>query len=235
MIFTALGINGPYASAGGAGSGYLVSSNDHGANILLDCGPGVLSQLQKHIDLDHLDAVVLSHLHYDHMSDMLALQYALAYRNRVLPVYCPSEPEPIYNMLKVPCFDLSRIETMRCKNLHFDFLPAIHPVAAYSILVDDGTKKMVYTGDTNVNPDLETFARDADLLVADGAFLLNDWSEQRPHMSAYHCAQLAEACAAKQLYITHIPPKVNTEALLAEAKGVFSGARLLKQGAILHV
>ena len=235
MIFTALGVNGPYPPAGGAGSGYLVSSDDRSANLLLDCGPGVLAQLQKHIDLDRLDAVVLSHLHFDHMSDMLALQYALAARNRVLSVYCPCEPKSVYGILKAPCFDLRKMESGHCKELNFEFLPAVHPVITYSTLVGNGQKRIVYTGDTNVNPYLEKFAYGTDLLVADGAFLLGDWSEQGPHMSAHHCAQLAEACGAKQLYITHIPPGANAQMLLKEARAVCPGAQLLKQGAILHV
>ncbi len=37
---------------------------------MLDCGSGVLTLLQNYIDLEQLDAVVLSHYHWDHIADI---------------------------------------------------------------------------------------------------------------------------------------------------------------------
>src|SRR5581483_6288217 len=56
---------------GGAGSGYLVESP--GARLLLDAGPGTFSVLQQHLDPSALDAVVVSHRHADHWSDLVAM------------------------------------------------------------------------------------------------------------------------------------------------------------------
>src|SRR4029077_6322872 len=58
---------------GEACSGYLVSAG--GSRILLDCGPGVLSSLLAR-DAAPLDAIVLSHLHYDHVADLIPLGFA---------------------------------------------------------------------------------------------------------------------------------------------------------------
>ena len=77
MILKILGNNGPYPAPGGACSGYLLQSDSGDTRILIDCGPGVLSRMMTEDCLDTLDAVVLSHLHYDHMSDMLPMQYAI--------------------------------------------------------------------------------------------------------------------------------------------------------------
>ena len=106
MIFTVLGMNGPYAAAGGAGSGYLLRDDEMKENILLDCGPGVVARLQKYTGLRSLSGVVLSHLHYDHMSDMLALQYALGNWENPLRVVAPEEPKPVWTLLNAPCFQL---------------------------------------------------------------------------------------------------------------------------------
>ena len=92
MILKILGNNGPYPAPGGACSGYLLSSDSGNTRILIDCGTGVLNRLLGECSLDALDAVILSHLHYDHMSDMLPMQYALQFnpRPRPLPVYSRS-------------------------------------------------------------------------------------------------------------------------------------------------
>ena len=95
MKLTILGCNGPYPGAGGACSGYLLSEDD--THVLIDCGAGVIANLVRHIPWEALDAVVLSHLHYDHMSDLLPMQYALQFhpRETPLPVYAPATPERV--------------------------------------------------------------------------------------------------------------------------------------------
>ena len=86
MKLTILGNNGPFPAAAGACSGYLLRHN--GKNILIDCGNGVLANLQRFIHFEELDAIVLTHLHSDHVSDMNVLRYALQIkrkRRRSLP------------------------------------------------------------------------------------------------------------------------------------------------------
>ncbi len=59
MKITIIGWWGAYPNAGEATSGYLLESE--GFAVLIDCGSGVLAQLQKHYSLQAVDAVVLSH------------------------------------------------------------------------------------------------------------------------------------------------------------------------------
>ena len=80
MKLTVLGCNGPYPAAGGACSGYLLEAEN--TRVLLDCGTGVLAALPARMAPEELDAVVLSHLHYDHMSDMLPLIYRMQGKKR---------------------------------------------------------------------------------------------------------------------------------------------------------
>ncbi len=75
MRLTVLGgVWPPYPPAGGACSGYLLEND--GDRILIDCGNGVLSRLQKYLAPWELDAIVISHLHNDHISDLFILRYA---------------------------------------------------------------------------------------------------------------------------------------------------------------
>ena len=59
MKLTILGNNGPYPSAGGACSGYLLCSDT--TRVLIDCGSGTLANLPRHIAWAELDAVIYSH------------------------------------------------------------------------------------------------------------------------------------------------------------------------------
>ena len=65
MILKILGNNGPYPAPGGACSGYLLTSDSGNTRLLIDCGTGVLNRLLDECPPKDLDAVVLSHLHYE--------------------------------------------------------------------------------------------------------------------------------------------------------------------------
>ena len=89
MDIHVLGCHGPFPGANGATSGYLLVSGGH--RLLIDCGAGVLGKLAAKMDPAALDGVLLSHLHYDHMSDALVLQYQLQAAGKRLPLFVPPE------------------------------------------------------------------------------------------------------------------------------------------------
>ena len=86
---TVLGSDGSYPGPGGACSGYLLRSA--GFATWMDAGPGTMANLQLHIPLASLDAVVVSHSHPDHWSDLEGLYVAMRYflERRGLPIYAP--------------------------------------------------------------------------------------------------------------------------------------------------
>jgi ribonuclease BN (tRNA processing enzyme) len=65
---TVLGCDGSWPGPGGAGSGYLVQAGD--TSILLDAGPGTFAQLQLSGDPARIAAVLLTHAHPDHWTDL---------------------------------------------------------------------------------------------------------------------------------------------------------------------
>lgn len=75
MKLTVLGNQGAAPGAGGVCSGYLLENDN--AKVLIDCGSGVLANLQKVCKVSELDAIILTHLHSDHMSDMMVLKYTI--------------------------------------------------------------------------------------------------------------------------------------------------------------
>lgn len=231
MILTILGNNGPFPAAGGACSGYLLESDSGNTRLLIDCGSGSLGNLNRCCKPQELSAVVLTHLHFDHMSDMLPMRYQLDMSPIVsLPVYAPEAPAAVADMLRGGKFDVYPAQDVQIGEMKITFLPAVHPVPANSVCVECDGAKFVFTGDTNVNPPLELFAHGADLLLADAGFMKKDWQEARPHFSALHCAELARDAGAKQLVLTHLNPKYAPADLLNEAREVYPDAELAEIG-----
>ena len=87
LKITVLGCSGSYASAGGACTGFLVQSPK--ANVWLDAGPGTLANLQTHIDLSDLTAIVLTHEHADHWLELPVVYNAIRH-------YILCGPIPVY-------------------------------------------------------------------------------------------------------------------------------------------
>lgn len=236
MILTILGNNGPYPEPGGACSGYLVSSDSGTTHLLLDCGAGVFSQMLKYIPVEALTALILSHLHYDHMSDALPIKYALDFSARQnLPVIAPKEPAPVRALLMNGKMDLYQPEDRTIGEFRVTFAPATHPVPAYSIAIEEDGRRLVYTGDTNENDTLELFADGADLLLADCGLAEADWKAKSPHLSAKRCGALARRCKVKQLVLTHFSPRYDKEMLLNEAHELYPGAELAYQSMRIHI
>ena len=232
MILKILGNNGPYPAFGGACSGYLLESDSGDTRVLIDCGTGVLNRLMDEGGPAALDAVLISHLHYDHMSDMLPMQYALQFnpRPKPLPVYAPDAPEAVYALLKAPCFDLWPAKDVTIGEMRVSFTPARHPVPTNAIAVECDGRRFVFTGDSNQDALVELFCEGADLLLADCGLSTADHSFTAPHYSAKMCGELAKNTRAKRLLLTHLNPKYDPEALLAEAREAFPAAELAELG-----
>lgn len=237
MQLKILGNNGPYPAPGGACSGYLLTSDSGQTRVLIDCGPGVLSRLTADCMPGELDAVLLSHLHYDHMSDMLPMQYALQLnpRPRPLPVYAPDEPQAVYELLKCPYFDLWPAEDVTIGEMRVSFSPARHPIPTNAIAVSCDGERFVFTGDTNQDSLVELFCEGASLLLADCGFAKADHRFNAPHMSAQLCGQLASSAHAKRLLLTHVNPKYDPQLLLDEARAEFPDAALAQPGEVYYI
>jgi len=232
MKLTVLGNNGPYPANGGACSGYLLTSDSGDTQILIDCGTGVLARLMETASLSDIDAIVLSHLHFDHMSDMLPMQYALQFnpRQKALPVLAPAEPAAVRALLDCPRYDLWPMEDTTIGEMRISFSPARHPVETYAVCITCDGSKFVFTGDSNQELLMEFFCEGADLLLADAGLSKQDHSFTSPHYSAELCGQLARNAHAKRLMLTHFNPKYNPADLLVEAQEAFPNAEIAEAG-----
>lgn len=219
MILTVLGRHGPYPRPGGACSGYLVE--DGKTRVLIDCGAGVLSRLMEHMRLEQLDAIVLSHLHFDHCSDLFVMRYALDQQEpaedgtkRSIPIYLPGEPSSVRKAITEGALFLPQIvkggDEVQIGSLQIRFTAMAHPLPTNGMRVTaaDG-KALFFTGDTKAFPGMERGALGADALLADACFV--DGLQTGPHMNVKQACAMARGAGVKTLYLTHMWGKTDTE------------------------
>jgi ribonuclease BN (tRNA processing enzyme) len=225
MKLTVLGCSGPYPSAGGACSGYLISHE--GTNILLDCGNGVLGNLQRFIKIEEIDAIILSHLHSDHTSDMMVLRYALlGNTKKTIDVYAPAEPLDEYTRLNSEgTYNLKGISEqleLKIGDLIFKFKEMKHSVISYAVSIECQNRKFVYSGDTSWNDGLIGFAKNVALLLLDSRFYGEDKKDENiAHLTSRECGILAKMAGVRKLLLTHFLPENDIKLHEKEARENF--------------
>src|SRR5712692_22221 len=216
MQMTVLGSGAAYPRPGGACSGYLVENGS--TRIWLDAGNGTYSRLRERVDAHDLDALVLSHDHPDHISDVLLLMYELSYNGskpnpHPIPVYAPGTVPPKLLGLIGPgsaklfkqVFEFQRIdEPFTVGELHFTPFRTVHPTETYGMEISDGRRRVVYTADTAVFPELADRCRGADLLICEATYVGSVDVEPGVHMWAHQAGELAHEAGVGRLVLTHV-------------------------------
>ncbi|MFR6291422.1 MAG: MBL fold metallo-hydrolase [Peptococcaceae bacterium] len=233
---TVLGNYGPYPAAQGACSGYLLNVN--GFYIMLDCGNGSFSKLQKYADYTKLGILFLSHLHPDHYCDIYCLRQALKYQMREgirkdpLFVYLPEGPEEIAAQIRQwdDVFTVVSLEEAQAAVNDFNlfqlkFFPVQHQMPAYGVqFCIEGEALLTYTGDTGWFAQLDTYCQNSAYLLAEASLRNCEMAScGQNHMTAGQAGTLAQNSGAHHLILTHFFPETNLHQLQREAEQNFDG------------
>lgn len=219
-----IGMWGGFPKENGPCSGYLIQQDEF--NVLIDCGSGVLTNVQKYVDLNNINHVLLSHYHYDHFSDIGAYLFSRLVNTKIgntdeaLHVYGPDDEEMKRRVEEIEYCEFSSID--KNSKLHigpfrFTFMRNSHPIETYSIKIESGHKKIVYTSDTSYTSKLIEFAADADLLIAESSLYDGMDGSASGHMTSSEAGRLAYQSKAKKVILTHLPHYGELEELLASA------------------
>lgn len=202
MKLTVLGKYGPFPKVSGATSGYLFQHGD--INVMLDYGCGINSRIDSFIPAEKLDAIILSHTHFDHACDLLVLSYRI---KKPIRLYMPKSKDGdlATAIINTGAYDIVYYDEntkFSIKSLSFSFCKGVHPYTSYATKISDGEKVFVYTGDTLYTGELVEFCKGANCVLAD-AMQLND--AQNPHMSVLDAYNIHKNSGATVI-CSHEPP-----------------------------
>ena len=257
MKLTVIGASGSFPGPGSPASCYLVTADGPDGvggtrpwRVLLDLGNGSLGVLQRYIDLEQLDGVLLSHLHPDHCMDLCGLHVAVRWNPAGwhagrIPVYGPAAtatriaeaygmaPEPGMR----PDFDFRTWRPRRTERLGPFRLtphPVRHPIdEAYALRLEvdepgeDGapvTRVLTYSGDTDTCEGLVEAARDADVFLCEAAFQEGrDDHIDGVHLTGLRAGRMAAQAGARKLLLTHLPVWNDPQQAALEARRAYEG------------
>lgn len=225
LELTVLGCDGSFPGPGGAGSGYLLGCA--GTHVWLDAGPGTMANIQKHISLAQIDAVVVSHEHVDHWSDLehLAVACKWVLRRPPVPLYCEAD---IPSLMRTPASDqftrhpIGPGSKLDIGAMTFTFSRTDHSVDTLGVRVDGGGRSLGYSADSGPGWELSELGPGLDLALCEATFL-SEMEGSLPHMSARQAGHSARRAGARKLVLTHLWPGVDRNAALTEGREAFGG------------
>ena len=246
MQLTVIGCASASGNPGEAQSGYLVEEGS--TAILLDCGPGVLERLRLRATMP--EAIVLSHLHPDHVGDLYSVVFAVHDGTSTWrpTVYLPPGGRTVIDELlraielRIGILDaFLAIREYRSATplvvgeLTLTFARTVHTAHSYLVRVTGAEASMVYSGDTAPCPALAAHAAGTDLFLCEATVIEGgDVPERRIHLTAAEAAQAALEAGVGELVLTHIGA-VHRHARLAEAAAIFPSSVLAVPGATYAV
>ena len=235
MRLTVLGCAGSFPGPESACSAYLVEAD--GFRLLIDFGAGSLSALQRYAGLHSVDAILLTHLHCDHMLD--ACSYIVVRRYDptgplpALPVYAPAgaaeriaaaywqDDEPLDDVytfygLQPGRFPLGPFGvTVERVN---------HPVETYGVRLEHDGRVLTYSSDTAPCEALLRLAAGADLFLCEASYLDGVANPPDLHLTGGEAGEAATKADVGTLLLTHLVTAWGSEASTVEAaSAAFSG------------
>jgi ribonuclease BN (tRNA processing enzyme) len=223
MQLTILGRSPASPNPGEACAGYLVEGG--GARVLVDIGPGVVAQLVRRHHPDELDAVVVSHMHADHMLDLVTLRYVYPWRarpfdQRLRVVMPPGSADQVLDLARgvgsarhfEDCFRLAEHDgstPFSFGSLAITPVETQHYIPCWGFRFEADSTRFGYTADTAPCGGLEELVSGADFVLSEATLRSLDEDAQPPeprgHITPAEAGTAARDGGAKRLMLTHLP------------------------------
>lgn len=239
IALTVAGNARAYLAPFSAGTAYFVEAA--GELILVDCGLGTQQGIARAATGKRVpSAVVLTHLHYDHIGDFPPLAKILL---KGTPVFAPPGAREALDQLAKAYqfagpFDLpgplheAGPRATLLGGVTLRFAPAQHGVPAVAVSIEAGGRRLVIAGDGAPAKPLADLAHGADLLVLHTLLPRVDRGSEheRVHTTGESAGRLAREAQVARLLLSHMFYRTDPEELRAAAAAAFPHVEVAETG-----
>ena len=232
LELTPLGTGAAYGLPDQAQSGYLVRAGD--TAVALDLGAGTFNRLAAEVDPRDLDAIIITHLHPDHLADLLAARVFMAHGPGIGHPLRVHAPPGLMDRLEgiaggeswagITAHDLpAGAGEMRIGDLVVRHAEVPHLPPTHAVRVEHGGRSITYGADCRPNQDLPALARDTDVLVLECTFGEQEIPDGAMHLNARAAGEMAGEAGARRLLLVHGQPDVDRARSVEIAAQAFGG------------
>ena len=221
--------------------GYFLEVSNR--QVLVDCGNSILLQLERSgKGYKDIDAILITHTHPDHFSDLMAILHALMVtpgftREESLSLFGPLGFKRVYERciaLVLPKPKTFHIEVKEAEQkmdlgyLHVLTAKTLHSENSIAYRFEGEGKSVVITGDCDYDERLIALSMNADLLVIDCSY--PDALKVSGHLSSKECGIVARKAKVRKVLLSHIyPTHIPEDERVKECRAEYDGEVLLAE------
>jgi ribonuclease BN (tRNA processing enzyme) len=214
-----------FATTDRACSGYLVEIG--GKNLWMDAGAGTWQNLLGHVQYEDLDAVLLTHRHPDHTTDLFQALHARFLGGpeplEVIPLWAPQETLDHLSAFYAElgrAFDpqpIASAGTLDYEGATLSFVEMAHPAETLGVRIEHDDSVLAYSADSGEEADFTTLAGGAHVFLCEATLQDSD-DRWEGHLQASQAAEIAAGVGVRDLVLTHLPPGRDLGLSIAEAQ-----------------
>ncbi|QXC62765.1 MBL fold metallo-hydrolase [Aquihabitans sp. G128] len=212
LSVTVLGSAGTAPHADNPCSGYLVRTPS--TTVWVDTGPGTYAALQEHVALADVDAIVVTHEHPDHWSDLAVVRNAARYLLHLdqVSVLGTAGTHALLATVLGGSTDPLRWTTVTdgaeatVGDVSLRFSRTDHPVETLAVRAEAGGRVLAYSADTGPAwsfASLDPAGTGFDLALCEATLDPHEAGSVQ-HLTAAQAGAMADASKVQRLALTHL-------------------------------
>jgi len=182
------------------------------SKILVDCGPGTFMRLSDiKLNVNEIDAILLTHNHLDHNGDLLAILKARwLQKGAHLKIFGPKGTDEFLNSIVETYpylkgkfeFVVDESDSFKVSDFEVSTISTYHSIVGRAYVIENKKKKIVISGDTR--PFKQLIGIKCDVLVHELSLPFN--IDTVDHTTPETLSEFLQFVQTEKIYLTHIYP-----------------------------